>query len=66
MAPYRISGWKSLVIVYQDEKSLVKLQELISMPKNFDDVKITLRQFYPDTNDQRPLFKEIKRSGETR
>ena len=62
----RSVGWKSFVIVYQDEKSLVKLQELLSMPKNFDDVKITLRQLYPDTDDQRPLFKEIKRSGETR
>ena len=62
----RVSGWKSLVIVYQDEKSLVKLQEIISMPKNFDDIKITLRQLYPDSNDQRPLFKEIRKSGETR
>ena len=62
----RSVGWKSFVIVYQDEKSLVKLQELLSMPKSFDDVKITLRQLYPDTDDQRPLFKEIKRSGETR
>ena len=62
----RTAGWKSLVIVYQDERSLVKLQEIITMAKNFDDIKISLRQLYPDTNDQRPLFKEIKKSGETR
>ena len=59
-------GWKSLVIVYQDEESLIRLQELIKLPKHYDDVKVTLRQLYTDTDDYRPLLKEIKKSGETR
>ena len=59
-------GWKSLVILYENEDSLVKLQEVLKLPISFDSVKITMRQLYTNTDDFRPLLKEIKRSGETR
>ena len=32
------------MILFQNEESLVKLQELLKLSKSFDDVKITLRQ----------------------
>lgn len=59
-------NWKSLVILYENEDSLVKLQEVLKLPNSFDGVKITMRQLYTDTDDHRPLLKEIKKSGETR
>ena len=59
-------GWKSLVILFQNEDSLVRLQELLMLPKSFDDVSINLRQLDLDTDDYRPLLKEIKKAGETR
>jgi len=59
-------GWKSFVILYENEESLVRLQELIKLPKTFSGVQITLRQLTPDTLDYRPLLKEIKKSEETR
>lgn len=59
-------GWKSLVIIYQDEESLIKLQEVLKLPKSYEGLKITLRQLYTDSNDFRPLLKEIFKSGETR
>ena len=62
----RTLGWKSFVILFQTEDSLVKLQELIKVPQNFEDVKMTLRQLDLTTDDYRPLLKEIKKSGETR
>ena len=46
-------GWKSLVILFQTEDSLVKLQELLKVPQNFDDVKLTLRQLDLTTDDYR-------------
>ena len=36
------------------------------LPKSFDDVSINLRQLDLDTDDYRPLLKEIKKAGETR
>ena len=42
------------------------MQELIKVPQNFEDVKMTLRQLDLTTDDYRPLLKEIKKSGETR
>jgi hypothetical protein len=33
---------------------------------SFDGIKITMRQLYTNTDDFRPLLKEIKKSGETR
>ncbi len=59
-------NWKSLVVLYENEDSLVKLQEVLKLPSSFDGTKITLRQLYTETDDYRPLLKEIKKSGETR
>lgn len=59
-------GWKSLAILFQNEASLVNLQEVLKLPKHFDDIKITLRQLDLVTDDYRPLLKELKKSGETR
>jgi hypothetical protein len=52
--------------LFQDETSLVRLQELLKLPKSFEDIKITIRQLDLDTDDFRPLLKELKKSGETR
>ena len=59
-------GWKSFVILYENEEGLVRLQELIKMPKTFSGMQVTLRQLTGDTTDYRPLLKEIKKSEETR
>jgi len=58
-------GWKSFVILYETEEGLVRLQELIQLPKTFE-VSMTLRQLTPGTTDYRPLLKEIKKSEETK
>ena len=60
------SNWKSLIVLYESEEGLVRLQELLKLPKTFHELKITLRQLTPDTTDYRPLLKEIKKSEETR
>lgn len=62
----RKSNWRSLIVLYETEDGLVKLQELLKLPKTFHGLKITLRQLTPDTLDYRPLLKEIKKSEETR
>ena len=59
-------GWRSLVILYEAEEGLVRLQEVIKMAKTFSGIKVTLRQMEPDSMDYRPLLKEIKKSEETR
>ena len=59
-------GWKSLVIVYENEESLIRLQELLKFPKHYEGVKITLKQLNTLTDDYRPMLKEIFYSGETR
>ena len=59
-------GWKSFIVLYETEEGLVKIQELLKLPKTFTEVKITLRQLTPGTMDYRPLLKEIKKSEETR
>ena len=59
-------GWKSLVILFQTEESLVKLQEILKLPQTFDDIRVVLRQLDLTTDDYRPLLKEMKKSGETR
>jgi len=58
--------WKSFIVLYETEDGLVKIQELLKLPKTFADVKLTLRQLTPGTDDYRPLLKEIKKSEETR
>ena len=52
--------------MYETEDGLVKIQELLKLPRTFADIKITLRQLTPGTDDYRPLLKEIKKSEETR
>ena len=59
-------GWRSLVILYESEEGLVRLQEVIKMAKTFSGIKVTLRQMDADSSDYRPLLKEIKKSEETR
>jgi hypothetical protein len=39
--------------VYESEESLVRLQELLKMPRSYEDVKITLKQLDVDTDDYR-------------
>ena len=46
-------GWKSVVIIYENEESLIRLQELIKIPKTFSGIKLTLRQLDPTTDDYR-------------
>ncbi len=41
------------------------MQEVLKLPSSFDGTKITLRQLYTETDDYRPLLKEIKKPGET-
>ena len=60
------AGWKCFVILYENEEGLVRLQELIKMPKIFSGMQVTLRQLTGDTIDYRPLLKEIKKSEETK
>ena len=55
-------GWKSFVILYENEEGLVRLQEVIKMPNTFSGMQVTLRQLTGDTNYYRPLLKEIKKS----
>jgi len=62
----RKANWKSAIVLYETEEGLVRLQELLKLPKTFAGFKITLRQLTPDTLDYRPLLKEIKKSEETR
>ncbi|XP_023349086.1 glutamate receptor ionotropic, kainate 2 isoform X2 [Eurytemora carolleeae] len=61
-----IVDWKSFVILYESEEGLVRLQELIKLPKTFSDIRVTLRQLPHGTTDYRPLLKEIKKSEETK
>jgi len=59
-------GWKSLIILYETEEGLVRLQELLRLPQKFEgDIKITVKKLTPGTTDYRPLLKEIKISTET-
>lgn len=61
----KASGWRSCVIIYQNEEGLVKLQELLKLTKTFKDFAVTLKQLTENTLDYRPLLKEIKKSEET-
>ena len=59
-------GWKSFIVLYETEDGLVKIQELLKLPKTFADIQIKMLQLTPGTTDYRPLLKEIKKSEETR
>ena len=51
------------MILYENEDSLIRLQEVSKLPKGFEDVKISFRQLYTDSSDYRPLLKQIKEEG---
>ena len=49
------------MIVYENEESLVRLQEVAKLPKGFDsDIRVSFRQLNTDSSDYRPLLKQIK------
>ena len=53
--------------MYENEESLVRLQEVAKLPKGFDsDLKVTFRQLNTDSTDYRPLLKQIKIDTDTR
>ena len=54
-----------MVVIYENEESLVRLQELLKFPRRHDSVKMTLRQLDPMSDDYRPMLKEIKKSPDT-
>ncbi|XP_071039328.1 glutamate receptor ionotropic, kainate 2-like [Parasteatoda tepidariorum] len=56
-------GWKSFTIIYEDARSLPRLQHLIMMA-NDGDVKITLRVLERGLH-YRNLLKEVSKKGET-
>jgi len=64
------ANWKSLIVLYESEEGLVKLQELLKLPNTFQGLQITLKQLIPASPalppDYRPLLKEIKKSQERR
>ena len=38
--------WRSLVILYENEEGLVRLQEVIKLPKTFTGVKVGIYDIY--------------------
>ena len=46
-------NWKSFVIVYENEESLVRLQEVLKLPKHYEGIKIILKQLDPTSDDYR-------------
>jgi len=61
----RAMGWKSFIIIYENEESLVRLQEIIKIPKSFTSHRISLWQLDPYSNDYRPMLKRIKDTKES-
>ena len=52
------------MIVYENEESLVRLQEVAKLPKGFDsELRVSFRQLNTDSSDYRPLLKQIKEEG---
>ena len=53
------------MILYENEESLIRLQEVSKLPKGFEDgdLRISFRQLYTDSSDYRPLLKQIKEEG---
>ncbi|XP_017773931.1 PREDICTED: glutamate receptor ionotropic, kainate 2-like [Nicrophorus vespilloides] len=56
-------NWKSYMIVYESIDGLMRLQDVLKIPDSSSS-PVTIRQL-GDSNDHRPLFKEIKKSAET-
>lgn len=59
-------GWKSFVVIYEDEHSLTRLQEILKLPKSYEGIKIMMKQLDPLSNDYRPMLKQIRKSPEIR
>nr|XP_014354085.1 PREDICTED: glutamate receptor ionotropic, kainate 3 isoform X1 [Latimeria chalumnae]XP_014354089.1 PREDICTED: glutamate receptor ionotropic, kainate 3 isoform X1 [Latimeria chalumnae] len=57
--------WKSATVVYDDSTGLIRLQELIMAPSRYN-IRLKIRQLPLDTNDVRPLLKEMKKGREFR
>ena len=56
-------GWKSLTILYQDNHSLLRLQELLKAPMQ-SNAKIVLRKLsFGEGDDNRDVLMEVKQSG---
>ena len=56
-------GWKSLTILYQDNHSLLRLQELLKAPMQ-SNTKIVLRKLsFGDGDDNGEVLMEVKQSG---
>lgn len=56
--------WKSFTIIYEDNYSLMRLQDMLGI-HNPEDSPVTVRQL-GDDSDYRPLLKAIYSSGESR
>ena len=59
-------NWKSVVVLYENEESLVRLQDVLQLPKSYDGIKLKIQQLFTDTDDYRPQLKQIRMSGETK
>uniref|UniRef100_A0A8C9UAN6 Glutamate receptor n=1 Tax=Scleropages formosus TaxID=113540 RepID=A0A8C9UAN6_SCLFO len=57
--------WKTATVVYDDSTGLIRLQELIMAPSRYN-IRLKIRQLPLDTDDSRPLLKEMKRGREFR
>ena len=55
-----------MVIVYENEQSLVRLQELLKHPKRHESLRITVRQLDPYSDDYRPMLKKIQKSADNK
>eukprot|EP00058_Branchiostoma_floridae_P002545 XP_002588033.1 hypothetical protein BRAFLDRAFT_83011 [Branchiostoma floridae] len=57
------NGWVDVALVYEDNKALVRLQELISLPARRQRVKVIVYQV--EKGDSRNVLREIRNSGTT-
>nr|XP_033812399.1 glutamate receptor ionotropic, kainate 3 [Geotrypetes seraphini] len=57
--------WRSATVVYDDSTGLIRLQELIMAPSRYN-IRLKIRQLPIDSDDARPLLKEMKRGKEFR
>ncbi|ERE85655.1 glutamate receptor, ionotropic kainate 3-like protein [Cricetulus griseus] len=57
--------WRSATVVYDDSTGLIRLQELIMAPSRYN-IRLKIRQLPIDSDDSRPLLKEMKRGREFR
>ncbi|XP_068125155.1 glutamate receptor ionotropic, kainate 3 isoform X2 [Hyperolius riggenbachi] len=57
--------WRSATVVYDDSTGLIRLQELIMAPARYN-IRLKIRQLPPESEDARPLLKEMKRGREFR